>query len=76
VQRVPDGDHAEADQPERYCPFDGAACPIAGLAHAQDLAGVGEGLLNAPPCCIAGDQIFLLRWHAHLAARHWTGLDP
>ena len=49
VQRVPDGDHAEADQPERHGPFDGAAGPIAGLAHTDDVAGVGEGLFDAPP---------------------------
>jgi uncharacterized protein DUF6444/transposase IS66 family protein len=58
MQRVPDGDHAEADQPERHRPFDGAACPIAGLAHADDLAGIREGLFDSPPCGIAGDQIF------------------
>jgi hypothetical protein len=56
VQRVPDGDHTEADQPEGHRPFHGATCPIAGLA--DDLAGVGEGLLDSPPCGIAGDQIF------------------
>ena len=45
-------------KPERHRPFDGAAGPITGLAHAQDLAGIGEGLLDSPPCGIAGDQIF------------------
>ena len=49
VQRVPDGDDAETDQPERHGPFYGAACPIAGLAHADDLAGVGESLFDSPP---------------------------
>jgi hypothetical protein len=49
VQGVPGGDHAEADQPEGNRSFDGAAGPIAGLAHADDLAGGGEGLLDAPP---------------------------
>jgi len=58
VQCVPDGDHAEADQPERHRPLDGTTGPIAGLTHTHDLAGVGEGLLDPPPCCIAGDQIF------------------
>ena len=58
VQGVPDGDDAEADQPKRHGPFDGAACPIAGLAYADDLAGVGEGLLDHPPRRVAGHQIF------------------
>src|SRR5215203_1140097 len=49
VQRVPDGDHAETDQPERHRSFHGAACPVAGLADSDDLAGVGEGLLDSPP---------------------------
>jgi len=49
VQRVPDGDHAETDQPERHRSFHGATCPIAGLADSDDLAGVGEGLFDSPP---------------------------
>jgi hypothetical protein len=32
VQGVPEGDHAEPDQPEGHGPFHGATCPIAGLA--------------------------------------------
>jgi hypothetical protein len=31
---------------------------VAGLAHTHDLAGIGEGLLNSPPCGIAGYHIF------------------
>ena len=58
VQRVPDGDDAETDQPERHCSFHGATCPIAGLAHSDDLARVGESLLDSPPRRIAGYQIF------------------
>jgi hypothetical protein len=58
VQGVPDGDDAETDQPERHRPFDGAAGPIAGLAHTDDLAGVGEGLLDAPPGRVTDHQIF------------------
>jgi hypothetical protein len=49
VQGGPEGDHAATDQPERYCPFHGAACPIAGLAYADDLAGIGECLLDSSP---------------------------
>jgi hypothetical protein len=49
VQRVPDGDDAETDQPERHGSFHGATCPIAGLAHPNNLAGVGEGLFDSPP---------------------------
>ena len=49
VQRVPEGDDGETDQPERHGPFHCTTCPIAGLAHADDLAGVGEGLFDSPP---------------------------
>jgi hypothetical protein len=49
MQRVPDGDHAETDQPERHGPFHGTPCPIAGLAYAHDLAGISEGLFDSPP---------------------------
>jgi len=49
VQCVPDGDHAETDQPERHCPFHGATCPVTGFAHPDDLTGIGEGLLDSPP---------------------------
>jgi hypothetical protein len=62
VQRVPEGDDAETDQPERHGPFHGATCPIAGLAHSYDLAGVGEGLFDSPPCGITGYQIFCGRF--------------
>jgi hypothetical protein len=58
VQGVPEGDDAEADQPERHRSFHGAACPIAGLADSDDLAGVGEGLFDSPPGGIAGYQVF------------------
>ena len=49
VQGVPEGDDAEADQPERHGPFHGATSPIAGLSDSDDLAGVGEGLFDSPP---------------------------
>ena len=51
VQRVPDSDHAETDQPERDGRFHGAAGAIAGLADSHDLAGsrASEGLLDSPP---------------------------
>ena len=58
VQGVPDGDHAKTDQPERHGPLHGATCPIAGFAHPDDLAGVGEGLLDSPARCVAGHQVF------------------
>jgi hypothetical protein len=35
--------------PEGHRPFHAAACPIAGLTYADDLAGIGEGLLDSPP---------------------------
>ena len=61
VQRVPDGDDAETDQPERHGPFHGATCPIAGLPDSHDLAGVSEGLLDSPPGPVASYQIFRRR---------------
>jgi hypothetical protein len=48
VERVPEGDDAEADQPEGHRSFHGTTCPIAGVAFADDLAGIGEGLLDSP----------------------------
>ena len=58
VQRIPDGDDAEAGQSERHRSFHGATCPITCLAHPDDLAGVGEGLLDSPTGGITGDQVF------------------
>jgi hypothetical protein len=49
VQRVPDGDHTETDQPERHRPFHGTTCPITAVADTPDLEGIGEGLLDSPP---------------------------
>jgi hypothetical protein len=49
VQRVPEGDHAETDQPERDGSFHGTTCPISRLTHTHDLAGIGEGLFDSPP---------------------------
>ena len=37
-------------------------CPIASLTHSHDLAGVGEGLFDSPPCGITGYQIFCGRF--------------
>jgi hypothetical protein len=45
-------------RPNGTVSFHGVAGPITGLAHPDDLPGVGEGLLDSPPCRIAGDQIF------------------
>src|SRR3954454_15538882 len=41
VQCVPEGDHAETDQPERHRPWHDVS--DRGPAHTDDLAGVGEG---------------------------------
>ena len=48
----------KTDQSEGHRPLDGAACRIARLTHAYDLARIGEGLLDSPPRRITGHQIF------------------
>jgi hypothetical protein len=37
------------DQPERHRPLNGTTGSITGLTHADDLAGVSEGLLDSLP---------------------------
>jgi hypothetical protein len=69
VQCVPDGDDAETDQPERHGPFDGATCPIAGLTHSDDVANVGEGLLDSQARCVAGHQVF--RGRFEIGGHQW-----
>ena len=44
------------EQGERDGALDGAAGPGAGLAGAEDVAGVGEGLLDFPPGGVPCDQ--------------------
>ena len=44
------------EQGERDGALDGAAGAVAGLAGAEDVAGVGEGLLDGPAGGVAGDQ--------------------
>ena len=56
VPGVPDDDQGGSEQGERDGALDGAAGAVAGLAGAQDVAGVGEGLLDAPPGGVPGHQ--------------------
>src|SRR5215475_2374495 len=56
VPGVPGDDEGGDDQGERDGALDGAAGAVAGLAGAEDVAGVGEGLLDGPPGCVAFDQ--------------------
>jgi hypothetical protein len=56
VPGVPDDDQGVDEQRERDGALDGAAGAVAGLAGAQDVAGVGEGLLDGPAGGVAGDQ--------------------
>jgi hypothetical protein len=52
----------KTDQPERHRPFHSTPCPIAGLNHTHDLAGISERLLNSPPRRITGHQILRRRF--------------
>ena len=56
VPGVPGDDEGADDQCERDGALDGAAGAVAGLAGAEDVAGVGEGLLDGPAGCIPGDE--------------------
>jgi hypothetical protein len=56
VAGVPDDDQGMHEQGERDGPPDGAADPGAGLAGAEDVAGISEGLLDAPPGRVPLDQ--------------------
>lgn len=57
VLGVAEGDQAQAGQPEGHGTFDSTAEPVAGLSHSEDLACIGEGLLDAPPTGVAGHHI-------------------
>src|SRR6185437_7934289 len=56
VPGVPGDDQGGDEQGERDGPLDGGAGAVAGLAGAEDVAGVGEGLLDGPAGGVAGDQ--------------------
>src|SRR3984957_1837877 len=56
VAGVPGDDQGAGEQGERDGALDGAAGAVAGLAGAEDVAGVGEGLLDGPAGRVAGDQ--------------------
>src|SRR5216117_1175403 len=55
---VPEGDQAQTDQPERHGAVLRYAGSVAGLADADDLAGVGERDLDAPASGVAGYEVF------------------
>ncbi len=62
---VPDGDQAQAGQFEGHGAFHRTTEAIAGLAHTEDLAGVGECLWRwfmqhrGGHCCIERDHVIL-----------------
>ena len=56
VPAVPGEDEGPGDQGERNGALDGTAGAVAGLAGTEDVAGVGEGLLDGPAGGVAGDQ--------------------
>jgi hypothetical protein len=56
VAGVPDDGQGVHEQGERDGALDGVLDAVAGLAGAQDVAGVGERLLDAPPGGVPGHQ--------------------
>jgi len=56
VPGVPADDQRVHQQGEGDGALDGAPDPVAGLAGAQDVAGVGEGLLDAPAGGVTRDE--------------------
>jgi hypothetical protein len=56
VSGVPHDDQCVDEQGERDGALDGAAGAVAGLAGAQNVAGVGEGLLDGPAAGVPLDQ--------------------
>jgi hypothetical protein len=73
VPGVP-GDDEGGDQGERDGALDGAAGAVAGLAGAEDVAGVGEGLLdgliaNDKFCCVRRLRLSLTWWRRPLHLR-------
>jgi hypothetical protein len=74
VPGVPHHDQGADEQGERDGALDGAAGAVAGLAGAQDVAGVGEGLLdglitNGKFCCVRWVRLSLSWWHRPLRLR-------
>jgi hypothetical protein len=74
VPGVPHHDQGADEQGERDGALDGAAGAGAGLAGAQDVAGVGEGLLdglitNGKFCCVRWVRLSLSWWHRPLRLR-------
>jgi hypothetical protein len=56
VAGVPDHDQGVHEQGEGDGAQDGAAGAVASLAGAEDVAGVGEGLLDGPTGGVPGDE--------------------
>jgi hypothetical protein len=74
VAGVPGDDQGVDEQGERDGALDGAAGPGAGLAGAEDVAGIGEGLLdglitNGKFCCVRRVRLSLSWWHRRLRLR-------
>ena len=74
VPGIPHDDQGVNEQGERDGALDGAAGAVAGLPGAQDVAGVGEGLLdglitNDKFCCVRRVQLSLTRWRRPLDLR-------
>ena len=74
VPGVPGDDQGAGEQGERDGAFDGSAGAVAGLAGAEDVAGVGEGLLdglitNGKFCCVRRVRLSLTWWRLPLRLR-------
>jgi hypothetical protein len=74
VPGVPHDDQGAGEQGERDGALDGAGGAVAGLAGAEDVAGVGEGLLdglitNGKFCCVRQVRLSLSWWHRPLRLR-------
>jgi hypothetical protein len=74
VPGVPGDDQGVHQQRERDGALDGAADPGAGLAGAEDVAGVREGLLdglitNGKFCCVRRVRLGLTWWRRPLSLR-------
>src|SRR5689334_10590156 len=74
VPGVPGDDQGVDEQGERDGALDGAAGPVAGLAGAEHVAGVGEGLLdglitNGKFCCVRRVRLSLTWWRRPLRLR-------
>jgi hypothetical protein len=74
VPGVPYDDQCVDEQGERDGALDSAAGAVAGLAGAEDVAGVGEGLLdglitNGKFCCVRRVRLSLTWWRRPLRLR-------